>query len=530
MPKKLRKFKNKNLKTLKKSGQSPAQGMEHVKKIEEGKKLLTQGLYVEAGEIFSSVMKEDPKNFNAIELMGIASYHLGHHETALTFFRALCVHNPSNINQYKHHIACIYRDTNLHDEYIEIILEMPQEYFSSEVHKSLAISYLYIGDKESAEQHYLKALDLDPDNINYLCSYLSQVKDIQDTNDFFLEKLHKKEKSKLNDEEKSRVYYCLFSVYDKLRQHEKALNYALLGAKHKRKTLQYSHNKFLQMFDYSKKYYCPSLYEDYHNDPKAFSTKKPIFIVSMPRSGTTLLEQILLSHPDVETIGEDSFMYDIINSRSDLPMYNNNPYPILVGRNRKQPFLLPHEVAQNYLKHIEKKCPDSKRVIDKSMASFLLLGYIHLAFPNAKIIHIKRDSVDSCLSMFTHIFEGNQQSYTYDIKELTERYCNYVDLMSYWKTLFPDKILDVHYEELVENIEHETKRILEFIEIPWSESCLKFYNNKKAVKTASVNQVRKPIYKNSVYRWKRYGSAIKPLIKALGDYASEEARNYAEKI
>ena len=163
------------------------------------------------------------------------------------------------------------------------------------------------------------------------------------------------------------------------------------------------------------------------------------------------------------------------------------------------------------------------------MSTYFLVGYIRVAFPNAKFIHIKRDAVDSCISMFTQHFANNQQLFTYDFEDLADRYKHYVDIMKHWNKLFPNHILNVKYEDLVEDTEGMTKKILDFIDMPWDENCLEFYNNKKAVKTASVTQVRQPIYKQSVARWKRYGPAIKPLIEALGDCASEEAQKYLKE-
>jgi hypothetical protein len=158
---------------------------------------------------------------------------------------------------------------------------------------------------------------------------------------------------------------------------------------------------------------------------------------------------------------------------------------------------------------------DHRHVIDKMPANFMHLGVIQLALPNARIIHCRRDPVDTCLSCYSKLFNA-EQAFTYDLNELGLFYQAYQRMMDHWRTIMsPDRFIEVDYESVVDDVDTQARRLLEFLGLPWDETCTRFYENKRSVRTASVNQVRQPIYKTSSGRWKKFAPQLGPLLSVL---------------
>jgi tetratricopeptide (TPR) repeat protein len=238
-------------------------------------------------------------------------------------------------------------------------------------------------------------------------------------------------------------------------------------------------------------------------------TQVPVFIVGMPRSGTTLVEQILSNHPKVFGAGELS---DLGRLAENLPKW--------LGVEDNYPECLEHldaavvrELAQIYLSRLTRDSGTAERVSDKWPQNFLRLGFIATLFPQARLIWCRRDPIDTCLSCFFHLFRLN---FTSDLDFLGRYYRDLERLLAHWKSVLPLPILEVDYEELVAQQEAVSRRIIDFCGLEWDERCLKFHENRRPVRTASTLQVRRPIYTSSVGRWRRYAAHLEPLIAALG--------------
>jgi tetratricopeptide (TPR) repeat protein len=235
---------------------------------------------------------------------------------------------------------------------------------------------------------------------------------------------------------------------------------------------------------------------------------RPIFIVGMPRSGTTLIEQILASHPRVFGAGET---YDFTRAIAGLGSGDDDDSIDDASRLWDQRM---RQLGESYLQRISALAPDAERIADKTPENFRVIGLIRLALPNARIIHARRDALDTCISCFSRQFVD--LPYTYDLAELGRHYQAYQALMAHWRSVVPAEVmLDVQYEEVVDDLEAQARRIIDHCGLEWDPRCLDFHLTDRVVRTASNTQVRRPIYASSVGRWRAYERWIEPLIKAL---------------
>ena len=235
----------------------------------------------------------------------------------------------------------------------------------------------------------------------------------------------------------------------------------------------------------------------------------PVFIVGMPRSGTTLIEQIISSHPQVTGAGELAALRLVVEGSGLFTDQINT----LDGEGAAQ---FCGQLGQAYLSRVTPLAQARARLVDKMPGNFLYAGLIPLILPGARIIHARRDPVDTCLSCYTKLF-GGEQHFTYDQTELGTFYRHYERLMAHWRKVLPsDRFIEVDYEAVVDDLEDEARRLVGFLGLPWDDACLNFHQNRRVVRTASVNQVRQPIYRTSKGRWQAYAGYLGPLLDALG--------------
>jgi tetratricopeptide (TPR) repeat protein len=251
------------------------------------------------------------------------------------------------------------------------------------------------------------------------------------------------------------------------------------------------------------------------NAAKGVDSDRPVFVVGMPRSGTTLVEQFVASHPRAFGAGELDAM-NLIAERLARQLSPDGDY--LAGI-RGLDAALAQGCAEDYLREIGERAGGAPlRVIDKMPGNFVHLGLIAALFPRARVIHCTRDPMDTCLSIYFQLFEGHHP-YAYDLRNLGRYYRAYQRLMAHWKAVLPIPIMDMPYERVVEDQRGATEALLAFCGLGWDDGCLDFHRTDRPIRTASDAQVRQRIYRHAVARWKAYESHLDPLKAALGDRA-----------
>jgi hypothetical protein len=241
-------------------------------------------------------------------------------------------------------------------------------------------------------------------------------------------------------------------------------------------------------------------------------SKRPIFIVGMPRSGTTLVEKILASHSDVHAGGELDYMFALgaDNFLDQAIHYQFRPLGTYASD-------IYETVGKKYLEKINLLNHQARRITDKLPFNFIMIGLIKIALPHSKIIHCVRDDRDTCLSIYRQNFSTENYRFAYDLKTVGQYQNLYRKLMKHWHRVLPGHIYDIEYESLTRNPEHEIRDLLSACDLGWQEACLDFHQSKGLVKTASFYQVRQPMYTSSVGLWEHYKEFLQPLFDALNE-------------
>lgn len=247
---------------------------------------------------------------------------------------------------------------------------------------------------------------------------------------------------------------------------------------------------------------------------KGSPSQKPVFIVGMPRSGTSLMEQIIGSHPHAAGGGELGLLRRIAEKLGFRGADRREFARRLRALTREEAATL----AREALAMLERISGSAARITDKLPHNFELLGLVPILFPNSRIIHCRRAPLDTCVSCFLSPLDQSHD-YAFDLRTLGAHYREYSTLMSHWREVLPGRILDVEYEALVADTEGETRRVISFIGLAWDSACLDFQSTGRAVRTISRTQVRRPVYQTSVGRWRHYDKHLDPLRQALGDLA-----------
>lgn len=370
----------------------------------------------------------------------------------------------------------------------------------------LANLSLELGEVNKSKELLKSALSFDGNNIAARF-HLIQAEKVKagDDNLVALEALSVNIK-KLSHEKQISLHYALGKAYDDLGEFRKAFPQFLEGARLKRAKLNFSPDTEIQSIDNLMHGLTPERYRELSG--AGVNDATPIFILGMPRSGTTLTEQIIASHPLVHGAGELRDLLEVVQD----PGADGQGFPGNLAGLTKEKL---SQWGEEYLGRLRTHSNDALRITDKMPSNYLAMGLIPLMLPKAKIIHVKRDPIDTCVSCFTRLFNRHQDA-TYDLTELGIHYCNYARLMDYWRKFMPsDRFLEIEYEDIVADIETQARKLIDWVGLDWDKACLDFYKTKRSIRTASLTQVRQPIYSSSIERWKNYEEFLGPLLLEL---------------
>ena len=363
-----------------------------------------------------------------------------------------------------------------------------------------------LGRVEQARALLEKVVTLQPDNAR-LYFELSETKRFTpgDPEIAAMENLLPKIETGLLDD-RIDLNFALAKAYDDIGSKAESFRYLARANALKRGQLDYDEAALIANFKRIAEVFTPELMHSKagHGDPSA----TPVFIVGMPRSGSTLIEQILASHPEVYGAGELPDFREAMKTVAGSPAYPelvSDLTPAQLG-----------EIGTTYLAGVTAAAPAATRIVDKNLSNFALAGLIRLALPNARIVHVRRDPIDTCYSCFATNFAISHQ-FSYDLGELGRFYLAVSRVMDHWRRLLPEgAMLEVQYEELVADLETQARRLIAYCGLEWDDACLAFHTTNRPVYTASAAQVRQPLYKRSVGRWRAYTEELKPLLAALG--------------
>ena len=373
---------------------------------------------------------------------------------------------------------------------------------SPRAHNSLGVLFEQLGQGDGAAKHFREAIRLSPDYANAYYQ-LAQLRG-QGLSDEEVEAVETLiGRPEILDLQRMPLAFALACAYEDRADHDRSFFYLDMAKALKSRRSAYDDAQVSQYYDSISEAFGAA--PDQRNQPER---PRPVFILGMPRSGTSLTEQILSSHPDVHGAGELSFMEDTIGEASRR---TGQPFPELAS---SLTLTLLDELGALYMGQLTARAGNEAIVVDKTPMNFQYIGFIARILPDARFIHCRRNPADNCLSIFKLPFEESH-SYAHGLESLGRYYKRYADLMAHWNRIVPDRIATVVYEDLVADFETETRRLLGFLGLPFSASVRAFHKTGRIVKTPSASQIRQPIYSTSVGRWKKYRRHLGPLLAQL---------------
>ena len=506
--------------------------------------LVKKGQIGEAEKIYKQILKDDPNNVDALRLLGLVATKGGALDQGIMILKkcteiapdyALAWGNLANMYRQKEgyenldkSIYCfkkatklrphwaegwaglgtVFTRSSLHEEGINAYqksIEIKEN--QPRVHLSLGHVYKTTGQQDMSITSYQKAIK-HFEMFGEAYWSLANLKTYNFSNEEI--KLMESQLIKEDLPEKERVHFlfALGRAYEDKKDFKKSISYYDEGNDLNRGRGSYDPKAVEAISKRIIKFFDKTLIEDKLNwGDQAYD---PIFIIGLPRSGSTLIEQILSSHSEVEGTME---LPNMLNMARKLGSGSKDQtaYPEILSTLSKEEI---ESLGKQYISETKYLRLNSPFFIDKMPNNFSHIGLIHLILPNAKIIDARRNPLDTCFSCYKQLFARGQM-FTYDLNEIARYYINYIELMDHWDEVLPSKVHRVNYEDVVENQEEETRKLLDYCNLPFEEQCLKFYETKRAVKTASSEQVRQPIYKQSVQLWQQYEKYLDQLKQGL---------------
>lgn len=468
--------------------------------------LQSQKKFSEAIKYYNIAIQNNPNFFVAINNLGLTYHNMYDLKNAQRYYERAIEINPrfthpisnlgnikKELNNYEEAIKCYKRALSI-DNKLYIVLH------------NLGMAYQALGKFEESKKYFESVLKISPKFTRADRSLSMSLK--YDINNAHLKSMKNKIKDQsLNNFQKIELYFALGKAYEDIKNYKKSFENYKLGNKIKREDTKYQIEDDVALFENIKSSFSNIDFQNLDNIGN--KNDKMIFILGMPRSGTTMVEQIIANHKNVYGAGELRDLTQII--KENFLVNDKIKFPEKLNI-KNQAFF--NNMGAKYIENLDRYNANKNYITDKAPLNFKWIGLIKLILPKSKIIHCTRDPKDTCLSLFKNFFEG-ELNFSYNLEEAGKYYKLYKDLMKFWKQLFPDFVYDISYEKLVKNQEFESRKLLDFCNLNWDKNCLTFYKNKRGIVTASFAQARKPIYKDSVKSWQKYEKDLLPLFKIL---------------
>lgn len=447
-----------------------------------------------------------PDYAEACNNLGVAFKKAGHLEEAIAQYRRAIEIRPDYTEAWNN-LGNALETANRTDEaiaaYNSALERDPDNY---EVTCNLAHALSTQGELDEAVSRYRHAQRLRPDTPDAYSAmaFLIRAEGDDETMRAMRTFLQRED---LSTKQRADLHFALGKGYEELKDYERAFEEYDEGNRLKRETIDYDVESVRAFFEQIQTVFDSGFFDQRRE--WGLASNRPIFIVGMPRSGTTLTEQILAAHSRVSGGGELGYLEHTMFTM--CPGLAHGGYPDGCRDLAREDFI---RIAERYLERIELYSNDRTHVTNKLPNNYIYIGMIKILFTGARVVHCRRDPVDTCLSCYKQSFVGDI-NFSYNLRELGRYYQLYEELMAHWHRVLPGYVLDVRYEDLIADQEGQTRRILNFCELPWEDACMRFNEGNRAVKTASLTQVRRPLYSSSINRWKVYEKQLAPLLEAL---------------
>lgn len=467
--------------------------------------LRDQAMVVDAERHFREAIRLRPGLVKSHDALGQMLLAFGYHEQAAAVYQEALRLHPSEPDLH-FQLAMVLLSLGRNREAqtaLQRVLELCPG--NALAHASLAKALERTGDFEGGYNLLRPLLEVDEPDVDVVLAYAALARHLEHQSQA-KELLERALERRISVEQTKSVHFALGKLSDENREYDQA--FAHWRSANDLVKKKFDLKKNAQLFSDLKIVF--SVESSARRLRATNNSALPVFIVGMPRSGTSLVEQILASHSEVHGAGE---LHDIGNLINTLPfsVESRQPYPysldVLTAEQAD-------EMAERHLARLAGFSAQATRVTDKMPHNFRHLGMIDLLFPGARVIHCLRDPVDTCLSIYSLPFSTNHL-YASDLTQLGEYYRQYQELMAHWKKVLRIPLLEIQYEELVANQEEMTRKMIDFCGLEWDERCLNFHESKRVVTTPSYDQVRRPLYTKSVARWKNYERYLGPLVTAL---------------
>jgi tetratricopeptide (TPR) repeat protein len=514
---------------------APAGGVQEA--IQTIQECIKSGELDQAARLAEKACADHPNSINTFLLASQVEQRLGHFDTMLSRAEQASAIDGGNLGARFRMLECLLyygRADRVFDE-----LEELENRAGSDHHLlcKIAEHYTHCADHKSALRCYRRASELDPDNPEYLFALASSeiangdldeaerlLDRVIDLNPHDYDAYRNRATLKKQSADKNHIQdifsvlnagvrrpageaqlcYALAKEYEDLNEDLQSFEWLQRGANKRRSLLSYRVEGDLEVMSRLRSVFDQSLM---NSKVSGCEEEDPIFVMGLPRSGTTLIDRILSSHSKVASLGEiNNFAYSLMHT---IGTAGNKLQLIDLSANIDFA-----ELGERYVKSIRSYRNSSPYLIDKTPLNYLYVGLIHLALPNARIIHINRNPMDSCYGMYRTLFRAGYP-FSYDFDDLARYYIAYVQLMEHWRTVAPNALLDVSYEDLVNEQEKVSREIVGYCGLDWEPACLDFHKNTSAVATASSAQVRRPVYRDALQRWRRFENELQPLIAKL---------------